>query len=322
MELFTPHPLLKNPHIQTLLPYYFRSNQALPLKRTRITLPDSDFIDLDILNPLHDRVVPTLILFHGLEGSSGSKYMHSLLNQAKHRDWRGVAVNLRGCSGEPNHTPQTYHSGETMTAQTVIDYVHNNWPQSPIFTIGYSLGGSALLNTLSKCEQADLVRAACVVSVPFDLARGADRMNTGLSKLYRNHFIKALKAKIRLKRNILNAHGVHIDYERMEKCIDFWEYDDCITAPLNGFKNVDDYYTTCSTMPQLKKITRPTLIIHAKDDPFMTPECTPSASNISDAITLSVTSHGGHVGFVRKNKWGDFDWVDQRILHFLHQYLY
>lgn len=323
MSHFTPHPVLNNTHIQTLLPYYFRSTAPVDVERIRITLPDTDFIDLDLCHAHSNEESPVILLFHGLEGSSNSKYIHSMLHQSKQLGWRGIAVNLRGCSGEPNRLPNTYHSGETMTAQAVIEYAHHHWPKAPIFTIGYSLGGSILLNTLSKCKQASLVRAACVISVPFDLARGADRMNKGVSKLYRNHFIKHLKEKIRLKKHTIAHHGVDIDYDRMEQCTDFWAYDDCITAPLNGFKNVNDYYDTCSTLSQLKHIERPTLVIHAKDDPFMNPECTPRANDVSDAITLCISEQGGHVGFTRQGKGLglDFNWVDNRLLNFIHQHL-
>lgn len=323
MSLFKAHPVLNNSHIQTLLPYYFRPTHPVMVERTRITLPDSDFIDLDICNTSADENAPIIILFHGLEGSSKSKYINSMLYQTVKLNWRGIAVNFRGCSGVPNNLPKTYHSGETMTPQSVIEYAHNKWPQALIFTIGYSLGGSVLLNTLSKCNQANLICASCVISVPFDLARGADRMNRGLSKFYRNHFIKNLKSKIRIKKNIIDKSGIHIDYERMECCTDFWEYDDCITAPLNGFKNVHDYYQTCSTLPQLKNITKPTLIIHAEDDPFMMPESTPTADNISSAIKLCTSSQGGHVGFTRKNSGVglNFNWVDETILNFLKQHL-
>lgn len=324
MSPFKPSFLIQNAHIQTLLPYYFRPTPKLTLTRTRIALPDSDFVDVDIQPAKESNTpCPVLILFHGLEGSAQSKYILSLLNIAKQNNWHGYAVNFKGCSGEPNTTPSTYHSGETATAQTVVDYVKQKHPNAPIFAIGYSLGGSALLNTLAKCDQARHITAACAVSVPYDLARSAHHMNTGLSKLYRNHFIKSLKEKIHAKKHIIEQHGIELDYERMEQCQDFWGYDDCITAPLNGFKDVHDYYTTCSTLEQLKNINCPTLLIHALDDPFMTPECAPNPQNLPTAITLALSPKGGHVGFVGGSPLSglDFDGVDRQILDFIHTFL-
>lgn len=329
-EFYAPF-WLSNCQAQTLAPYYLRPVPSLELKRHRLALPDGDFVDLDCtanalneITPIHaESAPPVVILLHGLEGSTESKYMQTMLKELDELGWHGIGVNSRGCSGEPNRLPCTYHSGETATAQAVIDFAKQRHPNSPLFVVGVSLGGSMLLNTLADCSQAKQVTAACAVSVPYDLATGADRMNRGFSKVYRNHFIDALKDKIRSKKAIIDASDIRIDWQRMEASQDFWEYDDCVTAPLNGFADVHDYYQRSSSKFKLKRITRPTLLIHAKDDPFMTPNCAPSAQDVLDNITLLVSERGGHVGFVQGSltKGLDFDWVNRQALVFFHGYV-
>lgn len=312
---------MKNPHLQTIAPSRLRKQAKLDLQRHRLQLQDGDFLDLDIVNGNKTEQAPILLLFHGLEGSVESQYMQAMLHQAKQAKWTAIGMHFRGCSEESNLLLRSYHSGETADLEQVIQYALDHHPGRPILAAGFSLGGSALLNLLAHSPYADKLVAACTVSVPFDLAECATRMNHGFSRVYRNHFLTTLRQKIRRKQHLLN--GQVIDFERVEKNDDFWAFDHLVTAPLHGFLSATDYYQRCSSRPKLKAISRPTLIVHSLDDPFMHSGCVPKPSEVSASIELEITQHGGHLGFVSGNTpfRPNYSWLEKRIMHFFEQQL-
>lgn len=309
---------MKNPHLQTITPSRLRRQAPLALQRQRLQLGDGDFLDLELLHS-SQTTAPVLLLFHGLEGSVESQYIQAMLHQAKRSQWAAIGMHFRGCSGEPNRLPRSYHSGEIEDLEHVIQYALEHYPNRPILAAGFSLGGSALLNLLAQSPYADRLAAACTVSVPFELAECADKMNQGFSRVYRNHFLTSLRQKIRGKQHLLKEHN--IDLKLVEQQDDFWAFDHLVTAPLHGFNSAKDYYQRCSSRPKLKAITRPTLIIHSLDDPFMHSGCAPKPVEVSPSIELEITQHGGHLGFVSgKTPFRpDYSWLEKRIMYFFEK---
>lgn len=307
---FRPAWWLPGPHLQTLWPTFFRRQPVLSLERRRLETPDGDFLDL-ALGGRPDG--PLVLLLHGLEGSLESHYAGNLL-AALHRAGRRTAfLHFRGCSGEPNRLPRSYHSGETGDLQFVVQWLAENL--APVDTaIGFSLGGNVLLKWLAERGEAAPVRRAVAVSVPFRLADADRRLRRGLSRLYLRHLLGRLRRSYREKFARLPS-PLDVDVDRLRT---FHDFDEHVTAPLHGFAGADDYYARASCRQYLKRIRIPTLILHARDDPFMFPDTVPGEAELPPAVTLELSDHGGHVGFVSGPwPWQAEYWLERRIVEWL-----
>ena len=302
---------LPNRHAQTLWPLAAKTPLP-PYRRERWVTPDGDFIDLDWLPDRAD--APLLVLFHGLEGSSRSHYARSIMGATLAQGWNGVVPHFRGCSGEPNRYARAYHSGDSAEIDWILARLAARHP-APVVAAGISLGGNALLKYLGERGTDTPLTTAVAVSVPFRLDRAADRMERGISRLYQWHLLRHLRAHTRAKFRHMPSP---IDLSRLDAMTTFRRFDDAVTARLHGFAGVDDYYTRSSSRQFLKAIRIPTLILHAEDDPFMTPDAIPAANELSPDVTLELSKHGGHVGFVGAgpNRY----WADARIAAHLAHY--
>jgi uncharacterized protein len=311
---FQPPWWLRNGHLQTLWPYLVRPRPRVATRRERLELPDGDFLDLDFtLN----ETGPIVLVLHGLQGSTRSKYAAGLLQALSAYGYRAVLMHFRGCSGEPNRLPHSYHSGETRDPAFVIDWLHARFPHEPLAAIGFSLGGNALLKLLAEQGNSCRLKIAIAVSVPFLLHEGADQFNRGLSRLYRQYLLRSLVRSIMDKHKKIGLAG-KINLDAIRGCSDFWIFDNEVTARLNGFKDVHDYYQRSSSRQYLHAIKTPTLIVHAEDDPFMTPKTPPTKNELSEHVTLELSKHGGHVGFVTgNNPFRMRYWLEERILSHL-----
>ena len=313
---FEPAWWLPGANLQTLWPYYFRRSAQVDLTRERLELPDGDFVDLCLTGNAGS---PVVAVFHGLEGCVDSHYVKSVLAAIEKRGWLGVLMHFRGCSGEHNRLARTYHSGDTGDIGFLIDSLHQRFPGVPIAAIGYSLGGNALLKYLGEADRNGQVHAAAAVSVPYVLAEGAKRLNTGFSRLYQRRLIGLLKRKIIDK---FSARDCPLDISEVPKLNDFFSFDDKITAPLHGFAGVEDYYTRSSSRQYLRSINVPVLLVHARDDPFMTEDVIPAEDELSEYVQLELAQNGGHIGFVSGKAPGyPVYWLEQRIIEFLDGYL-
>ncbi len=320
---FKPAWWLKNPHLQTLYPALLRKTAAPALRRERLITPDGDFIDIDWCGEDDN---PLVILLHGLTGSSQSVYIKGLQAKLLQQNFRSVALNFRGCSGESNHSARCYHSGDTQDIQFLYQVLRQREPKMPFAAIGFSLGGNVLLKWLGEQgENLDLF-AAVAVSVPLVLSTCATKLDYGFSKIYRANLLKELKVYIADKHQHLHALGHQHEARKIENLGDlskinsFWEYDERVVAKLHGFQSAHDYYHRSSSRQFLKNIAVPTLIIQAVDDPFMTAEVIPKVDELSSHVQLEVTQGGGHVGFVGgKNPFKPFYWLETRIPEFLLQ---
>lgn len=265
---------------------------------------------------------PQLLVIHGLEGSSERKYVRGLLARAAEQGWRGVGMNFRGCSGSPNRGPRLYHSGETGDLDWVVSELAKRDPGAPILPVGISLGGNVLLKWLGEegTRAPDEVRAAVAISVPFDLAESAAKMSRGWGRLYTRFFLKTLKRKALAK---AREYPDLLDARAIRRARTWAEYDGVATAPLHGFQDERDYWEKSSSMHYLDRIRRPTVLISAKDDPFV-PESSlpyPAVEN-SPWLHAEFTERGGHAGFVAGAlPWRPVYWAEQRAIEFLAGYV-
>jgi len=302
--------------LQTIYASLFRRAPRLSLRRERIELRDGDFVDLDWTPGQRG---PVVLVLHGLEGSSDSPYARGMLNVALASGWRGAVMHFRGCSGEPNRLDRSYHSGDTGDLADVVAILRAREDVSTIAVVGYSLGGNVLLKWLGERGREAPLAAAVAVSAPYTLSLAADRLAGGLSRVYQSRLIREMCAKLRRK---FADRAAPVDLDAAYGSRDFWEFDDRVTAPLHGFEDVHDYYARSSSRQYLGGIGIPTLILHARDDPFMTPDVVPSRGELSPSTELEVSDHGGHVGFVHGAlPWRPRYWLEERIPAFLRHHL-
>ncbi len=318
---FRPAWWLPGAHLQTLWPNLLRRVARPALQRERIELADGDFLDLDWANEdADDNTTPLILILHGLEGSADSRYVRGLMHSLRSQGLRGVVMHFRGCSGVPNRLARSYHSGETGDLDIVIQHLRAHHPDAPLAAVGYSLGGNVLLKYLGERNHTTTLCCAVAISVPMLLERAAWRMARGASRLYQWHLLTQLRHSLHEKftrRTLVPP----VPLKDLRKLRTFYQFDDAITAPLHDFCSADDYYARASSRPYLKNITIPTLIIHAQDDPFMTLDVLPSREELPTSVTLEVSRHGGHVGFISGPPWAPRYWLEQRIPAYLCQKL-
>lgn len=287
-------------------------------KRKRITTWDHDFIDLDFSKVNSTKLV---VLIHGLEGGSESKYILAASSELNKAGYDTVSFNLRGCSGEDNLLLSTYHSGKTEDLEFVISHLIENYSYNKIMIVGYSLGGNITLKYFGEhaLTISDKVSCGIAVSVPVDLASSSKAMGTAQNKLYMAKFLKSLRIKVIEKSQKHPAYK--LDINRLMKTKTFKDFDGLYTAPVSGFSGPEDYWKKASSKPYLSSIKKPVLLISSLDDPFLAKECYPyKEAKASNYFHLEVTKYGGHVGFIssflpKKNRW-----LENRILQFIKDY--
>ena len=313
---FKPAWWLPNHHMQTLWPVLFRRPPLTAIRRERLELPDGDFVDLDWTTGTSG---PLVLLLHGLEGSLRSKYARGLLARLHNLGWRGVLMNFRGCSGEPNRQARAYHSGDTADLEFVIDTLRARETDPRLAAVGFSLGANVLLKWLGESGARSRLDAAVAVSVPFQLGITTRNLEAGFRRVYQDHLLKRLKRSMARK---LDTHPEQVDAATLGRVSSIWEFDQHITAPLHGFAGADDYYARSSCHQYLAGIDTPTLIIQARDDSFVPADLVPRAAELAPKVRLELSPHGGHVGFVSGN-WplrGRY-WLEERIPDYIRGFL-
>ena len=317
---FRPAWWCRGPHAQTIWGSILRPGRRVTLRRERWETPDGDFIDVDRVPG--KRGAPVLVVLHGLEGSSRSKPVLGLLGAAQRKGWRGIGVNFRSCSGQPNRLRRSYHAGETTDLAWVIERVIQEDPGSPILCAGVSLGGNVLLKYLGEQGEAlpAEVRAAAAVSTPFDLARSARALERGFSRVYMRRLVLSMKRKAQAK---LKKYPGLVDRKALSATRTLAEFDEAVTAPVHGFRDAADYWSRSSSNAFLPAIRRPTLLINARDDPFLPEEALPVAAVAANRfLTAEFPSHGGHAGFL-SGPWPGRPvcWAEERAIRFLESHL-
>ena len=255
---FKPAWWLPGAHAQTLWPSLIRRPVEIELSLERLNLPDDDFIDLAWTKRNSGKIV---IVLHGLEGSIDSSYARGILAAIGKHGWHGVLMQFRGCSGEHNLKDRSYHSGETGDLRYLIETLRKRYPHSILCAVGFSLGGNALLKYLGEYKDNTLLKAASAISVPYLLSYSAAKLEKGFSRLYQRHLLNRLVNKTLSK---FQDRQAPVDIANINKWNTFKSFDHHITAPIHGFKSVDDYYEQSSSRQYLKHITIPTLLIHSR----------------------------------------------------------
>ncbi|KTD09088.1 alpha/beta hydrolase [Legionella gratiana] len=313
---FKPAKWLKNQHGQTLYRTITNRLQVPVDFYERLELPDGDFIDLIWSTSSLSNHTPLIILLHGLGGSENSAYIASLFNAFNTSGYRAVLMNLRGANA-PNRLPRSYHGGDTADFAYVLSQLKLREPSTKKAAVGISLGGNIVLKWLGETGHQSLIDAAVAVSVPFQLHNVVQKINKGFSRIYQAHLLKRLRHLFLQKLNVIN-HQLPLSTQTLASIKTLYDFDKQITAPLNGFPSVKEYYRKSSSKQYLISITTPTLIIHSLDDPFMTPDVIPKPHELSPDILLELSQYGGHVGFIAQNSRY---WLEQRIPYFLKDYL-
>jgi predicted alpha/beta-fold hydrolase len=263
--------------------------------RERWTAPDGDFIDVDFLSAAPEGA-PLLVVFHGLEGSSASPNVLAFAEAARRRGWALAVPHFRGCSGELNHAPRAYHSGDHEEVGWILQRLRAR-THAPLRAAGISLGGNALLRWAQEAGEAawPIARAVASVSSPIDLAAAGRAIDSGWNRLvYARMFLATMKPRA-LER--LARHPGLFDGARVRGARTMREFDDAFTAPLHGFAGVDDYYARASAKPGLAAMRLPALVLNARNDPFVPAASLPRPHEVSASVTLWQPAHGGHCGF-------------------------
>ena len=314
MSPYRPPFWLRGAHRQTLWPTLFRRVRDVQYIRERLELSDGDFLDLDWSRTGFDRVV---LVAHGLEGSSQGVYVRGLVRALCRRKWDVVAWNLRGCSGEPNRLPRSYHSGASEDLAAVVERVERLGYRK-IAVAGFSLGGNLTLKFLGEGNPvASRVAAGVGVSVPCDLRGAAERLSRPECAFYLRRFLRTMIARMSGKRRQFGAGFPEVNPELIRS---FRDFDDQFTAPLHGFHDAADYLSQCSSLRFLSGIRVPSLILSAGDDPFLSAECIPlDAKKTNSCLTVEVPKWGGHVGFVGGGAVASEYWSETRIANFLEE---
>ncbi|KVW99635.1 hydrolase [Thiobacillus denitrificans] len=305
-------------HVQTIYANLLIRVPPVASRRERLELADGDFLDFDWTDGTAG--TPVVVLFHGLEGSADSPYARALMAQVRARGWHGVVAHFRGCSGEENRLPRAYFAGDSADIDHVLRHVKSQHAAAPVYAVGVSLGGNALLKWLGEQGEAAraLVERAAGISAPLDMTAAGHALDQGFNRrVYTARFLATLKAKA--LRKAVRFPGV-LDAAAIAAATTFREFDTLVTARLHGFRDAEDYWFKVSAKPLLKSIALPTLVINARNDPFLPAWALPSSANASPSVILEQPASGGHVAFPSGPFPGNLGWLPRRLMqHFVIQ---
>ena len=298
---FKPPFWLSNPHLQSILPKFFAPKT--PSYR-RVIKQDSlcetdiayDFYDAHPVQYLEDsengklEQTPLIVLFHGMEGSSDSHYARALAYQMHAQGWHFVVAHFRSCGGIPANGRVFYNAGDTGEVHHMLENLRENYAH--IYAVGVSLGGNALAKYMGEYGDNALCDGAVVISAPVDMSSAAITMHSFLShRIYTPYLLNPI-----IKKALVNDLSQD-EINSIKAANRISDFDDIFTAPRHGYHSKNDYYHSSSALPYLRDVTRPLLLISAKDDPFIGFTATPN--DVSDSVTILDTEHGGHIGYLR-----------------------
>lgn len=317
---FSPAWWLSNAHVQTIAAKWLRRNETLTGITSTLETPDNDFIDLVwTQQPRQDDTRPIVVILHGLAGSADSHYARGMLNTIADKGWIGVLMHFRGCSGRPNKQARSYHSGDIRDITFLTQWLAKHYPKAPLAAMGFSLGGNVLTRYLASAP-SNPYKATSIICAPLDLASCSQRIGKGFSKVYQKYLVDLLKEVTfeKISMNLLPQ----ICPNQLKAITKLWDFDEMVTAPINGFNGAEHYYQEASGKFVLSEITTPSLFIHAADDPFLEHKTIVPKQSLPKNITFEVCKKGGHVGFISgHNPLKPTYWLEERIPHYLEQYL-
>ena len=307
--------IFRNAHINTIYPALFRQVEGVSYERQRIETPDGDFLDLDWSAPGSESL---LLVLHGLEGSSQRHYIRGMVRYFNQRGWDALALNFRGCSGEPNRKLRSYHIGETGDLALAVRHALEQGRYRSIALAGFSLGGNVALKYLGEQpgQVPPEVKCAVAFSVPCEVTSANGEIDQWHNWPYRQRFMKSLNHKMAQKANLFPGQlSLPTGLPR-----NFQEFDGLFTAPIHGFSDAEDYWRRNSSLQFLPAIDRPVLLVNAQDDSFLSPLCYPSAlARQHRYLYLEAPRWGGHVGFV-SDAGDQAYWAEARAYMFINQH--
>lgn len=288
------------------------------MKREDFVLKDGDFVEIAwYKKPSNNSKRPIVILFHGLAGSYKSVYITNMMEVLERSGFDSVVMHFRGAGEKENLLPISYHGGATTEALEFIEALHTSFADAKLFAIGFSVGGNMILDLAGQRKEQCILSAIVSVSAPMQLDICANQMNRGFSKFYQFILLKKLKGILQKK---FEKHDMSqllkLKRSEIKTLKNFWDFDNAYTAPIHGFKSAKEYYEKCSAKQFLIGIETPTLMIHAKDDPFTSEEVIPREDEISCKVTLEVYERGGHMGFVNGSFFKPEYWLEERVINY------
>lgn len=319
---FKPAWWLTNRHLQTILPRVYPVACDFYPFHHDFELSDGDFIEITWSKrpqATTEDTSPIVIVLHGLEGSFESFYAKRMMNSTFNQGWTSVLMHFRDCGEKRNRKLKSYHSGQTSDLAEFVDYLSSEFPNRPIYAIGFSLGGNVLAKYLGEYQDSKL-SGAVVISAPLELEECANSVNQGFSKIYQKYLVNKLKVSAQQKIALFTGkEAIPIDESRLNEITSLIDFDQEYTAPINGFASGKEYYRISSSRQFLSSIATPTLVIHSKDDPFMNEKVIPSEGELSASVRFELSEKGGHVGFLAGNNplKPEF-WLETRSIEYIH----
>ena len=321
MKDFVPHANLRNPHAMTIAANFWpRSFPGLgpTIPRFFQTDPESQ-VRGDCHWQQNPREHPTLVLLHGLEGSSASGYMMGTAEKAWMAGFNVVRLNQRNCGGTENLTPTLYHSGMSGDIQAVIAELAKCDRLPEIFAAGFSMGGNLVLKMAGELGESGpgALRGIFCVAPALDLAACADALDEPRNFIYEWHFVYRLKRRMRYKASLFPEKFPARELRALREVRTVRQFDDVMTARFCGFRDAADYYERSSAKKVAGQVGRSTMILTAQDDPFV-----PFASfqfaawRENPHIRLVTPQNGGHCAFISRDPGPDRFWAETQIVEF------
>lgn len=315
---FRPLPLLGNRHVQTVLGTYLRGPvRSITSTERRVPLDDGDCLVVhDSVPPSWRAGDPIALLVHGLGGSHRSSYLRRLTVQLLPHGFRVLRMDLRGCGRGLPLARRPYHAGCSADVRAAAEAIQRETPQSPLILIGFSLGGNIVLKLAGEAAERPvpgLVRVAAVAP-PIDLERCADLIAQPSNRFYDRFFVRELMALARRRQRLFPD----LPAVQFPRPLTLRLFDDVYTAPRSGFRDAADYYNQASSLPLIAQIAVPTLILTARDDPFIAVEPF-EALQAPGHVTVRIVRHGGHLGFLGWDGAGGIRWAERRVLEWVTQ---
>jgi hypothetical protein len=314
---FRPLPLLSSPHAQTIVAMFWPlGRERFPSTHQLVALPDGDKLSVVISTPpawLSD--VRTVVMVHGLCGCYGSPYMSRIAGKLYRRGLRVVRVNLRGCGSGAGLARLPYHSGRSEDIREVLQWLARQRPSSPVTLVGFSLGGNIVLKMAGEDGESPTAGLDSVIAVaaPIDLDACSRLIEQPRNRIYERYFVHRLASQVRELRMVFPD----VPPLELPRRLTLRGFDDLYTAPQSGFRDAADYYARASSGPLIHRITVPTLLLCARDDPFIGPAPYEQLPRFSH-IDLHLADHGGHLGFLgfTGRSWS-YRWMDQCLIDWL-----
>jgi hypothetical protein len=318
---FRPRRGLSNGHLQTIVGNYLR-RPPMGVETVAETVEVDPADGSRVLCHCHWQAEPerakrlTVVLVHGLEGSSNSRYIQGIAARAWDAGFNVIRMNMRNCGGTDSLTPTLYHSGLSGDVGAVICHYAQQFALRQVALVGYSMGGNLVLKLAGEWGNQPPLCAVAAVCPAIDLAPGADALHEPSNRTYEWNFLRGLRARYARKRELFPAR--YVSAAEIGPIRSIRQFDDKIVSRYCGFRDADDYYYRAASARVVDRIAVPTFILQAQDDPFirLLPE-TRAKLIANPHITFVKTRHGGHCAYLSRDRGDEIHWAEATVIRFL-----